>query len=344
MNWRRAQRNGVPRLDDEPLRLPAQPLVSVVIPALNEERYIVALLNSLAQQDYGAKHIEVLVADGGSADRTRELVLGYEGPFARLMLVDNPRRNTAAGLNAGMRVARGDCWIILGAHSEVRSDFVRSSVEALRRTGAAGVGGPLETRGEGTVGRAIAAAMSSPFGVGDAKFRYAEREEEVDTIAFGCYHRRTWEVAGEFDEDAPAGDDDEYNARIREAGGRLVLTPQIRSAYYARSSFEGLARQYWGYGLAKSRQAKQGVSLRPRHFVPAAMVAGGPSLLLAGLRSRLARRLLGTLGVAYVVVGGQAAWKASRKTKANPVATLGAMATMHVAYGAGFLWGLWGER
>jgi hypothetical protein len=239
-----------------------------------------------------------------------------------------------------MRMARGDCWIILGAHSEVRGDFVSASVEALRRTGAAGVGGPIETLGRTPTGKAIAAAMSSPFGVGDAKFRYAEREQEVDTVAFGCYHRRAWEIAGEFDEDAPAGDDDEYNARIREAGGRLVLTPAIRSSYFARESYPALARQYFAYGLAKSRQAKQGVGLRPRHFVPGAMVAGGPSLLMAGLRSRLARRLLVILGTAYVVVGAQAAWKASRKTGASPALTFAAMATMHASYGAGFLWGL----
>ncbi len=125
------------RLDDAPLTLPERPLVSVVIPCLNEEQYIVALLDSLAAQDYGPDGIEVLVSDGGSTDRTRELVAAYPSPFRRLELVENPRRITVAGLNEGMDAARGDCWIIIGAHSHVRSDFVRESVDALRRTGAA---------------------------------------------------------------------------------------------------------------------------------------------------------------------------------------------------------------
>jgi succinoglycan biosynthesis protein ExoA len=337
-------RNGVPRLDDETLTLPAQPLVSVVIPALNEERYITGLLDSLARQNYGAECIEVLVADGGSSDRTRDLVMNYRGPFAKLMLVDNPKRRATAGLNAGMRVARGDCWIIIGAHSEVREDFVRASVEALKRTQAACVGGPIETVGRSETGKAIAAAMSSPFGVGDAKFRYSEREQDVDTVAFGCYHRRVWEVVGEFDEYVDGGDDDEYNARVREAGGRFVLVPTIRSRYYARETLTALAKQYWEYGNAKGLQLRHGYSLRPRHFVPGMMVAGGPSLLLVGARSKLARRALTVLASAYVVLGGRAAWRASRKNGANPLLTFVAMGTMHASYGAGFLWAAWRER
>ena len=337
-------RNGIPRLDDEDLALPNRPLVSIVIPTLNEEAYITALLDSLARQDYGPDAIEVLVADGGSTDRTRSLVMGYQGPFDRLLLIDNPKVRATAGFNAGMRVARGDCWIIIGAHSEVREDFVRASVEALKRTGAACVGGPIETLGKTPTGRAIAAAMSSPFGVGGAKFRWSEREEEVDTVAFGCYHRRVWEVAGEFDEDVDGGDDDEYNARVREVGGRFVLVPAIRSRYYARESLRALAKQYWEYGMAKGTQLRHGYSLRPRHFVPGMMVAGGPSLFLAGIRSKLARRALGLLATAYVVIGGRSAWRAARKKGANPALTFVAMATMHVSYGAGFLWAAWRER
>lgn len=337
-------RNGVPRLDDGGLTLPATPLVSIVIPALNEERYIEALLDSLANQDYGARNIEVIVADGGSSDHTRSIVMGYPDRFARLLLVDNPRRNTAAGLNEGMKIARGDCWIILGAHSEATPGFVRQSVEALRRTGAACVGGPIETVGRSATGRAIAAAMSSPFGVGDAKFRYSDQEGEVDTVPFGCYHRLAWEVVGGFDESVPGGDDDGFNAALRAAGGRIVLVPAIRTTYYARESFKALARQYWNYGAAKGEMMGQGVSLRPRHFAPSLMVAGGPSLLLAGAKSKMARRLLKLLATAYVVMGGRAAFKAAAKKDANPVLAFAAMATMHASYGAGFLWGAWARR
>ncbi len=332
------------RLDDAPLALPARPLVSIVIPCLNEERYITNLLDSLAAQDYGPGGIEVLVADGGSTDRTRELVREYRSPFARLELVDNPKRITVGGLNAGMDASRGDCWIIIGAHSLVRPDFVRESVQALARTGAACVGGPIETIGEGTVGRAIAAAMSSPFGVGNARFRYSGEEGEVDTVPFGCYHRRVWEAVGRFDETVDGADEDSYNARLIEAGGRIVLVPTIRSAYYPRRTLKALAKQYHEYGAAKGVLLSRGRPLQPRHFAPAAMVAGGPALLLLGTGSKWARRLLKTLAVLYVAAGMVAASRAARKAGANPVLTFAAMATMHASYGLGFIQGAWRER
>ncbi len=332
------------RLDDAPLIVPERPLVSIVIPCLNEENYIVALLDSLAAQDYGPDGIEVLVSDGGSTDRTRELVRGYASPFARLDLVENPRRITVAGLNEGMAASRGDCWIIIGAHSQVRSDFVRESVAALKRTGAACVGGPIETIGEGSVGMAIAAAMSSPFGVGNAKFRYAEVEGEVDTVPFGCYHRKVWDVVGQFDETIDGADEDSYNQRLIDAGGRIWLTPAIRSSYYPRRTFKALAKQYWEYGAAKGTLFQRGRPLQPRHFAPTGMVLGGPGLWLLGRVSKRARRTLKVLGLLYIVGGGVMAARAAGKNGANPVLTFAAMAAMHASYGAGFAAGWWRER
>ncbi|MBK6563058.1 glycosyltransferase family 2 protein [Candidatus Amarobacter glycogenicus] len=332
------------RLDASPLELPARPLVSIVIPCLNEEHYITALLDSLAAQDYGADGIEVLVSDGGSTDRTRELVREYPSRFARLELVDNPRRITVAGLNEGMAASRGDCWIIIGAHSKVRADFVRESVDALRRTGAACVGGPIETIGEGVAGLAIAAAMSSPFGVGNAKFRYAEEEGEVDTVPFGCYHRKVWDVVGQFDETVDGADEDSYNQRLIDAGGKIWLTPAIRSSYYPRRTFKALAKQYWEYGAAKGTLFQRGRPLQPRHFAPTGMVLGGPGLWLLGRFSKRARRLLWLFAGVYLAGGSVMAARAASRNGANPVLTFAAMATMHASYGAGFASGWWRER
>jgi hypothetical protein len=326
------------------LSLPARPLVSIVIPCLNEERYITALLDSLASQDYGPRDIEVLVADGGSKDRTRDLVREYVSPFRRLELVDNPKRITVCGLNAGMDVARGDCWIIIGAHSHVRADFVRASVEALQRTGAACVGGPIETIGEGTVGKAIAAAMSSPFGVGNARFRYADTEADVDTVPFGCYHRAVWDVVGRFDETVDGADEDSYNARLIEAGGRIVLVPAIRSSYFPRRTLQALAKQYWEYGAAKGTLLSRGRPLQPRHFVPAAMMTGGPLLFLSGAFLKPAKWLFRLLALLYVAGGLFTARQAAAKTGANVFLTFAAMATMHLTYGVGFVYGAWRER
>ncbi len=332
------------RLDQVSLALPARPLVSIVIPCLNEERYIVALLDSLAAQDYGPDGMEILVADGGSTDRTRDLVHSYVSPFGRLELVENPKRITVCGLNAGMDAARGDCWIIIGAHSHVRGDFVRESVAALRRTGAACVGGPIETIGEGTVGKAIAAAMSSPFGVGDAKFRYADQEAEVDTVPFGCYHRQVWEQVGRFDETIDGADEDSYNARLIEAGGRIVLVPTIHSSYFPRQTLKALAKQYWEYGAAKGTLLGRGRPLQARHFAPSAMVGGGAALAVLGNFFKIARFALKALALLYIAGGLVMAAKVASKSGANAPLTFVAMATMHFTYGGGFLYGAAREK
>ncbi len=250
-----------------------------------------------------------------------------------------PRRITAAGLNEGMGRAQGDCWIILGAHSFVRPDFVRQSVEALRRTGAACVGGPIETIGHGATGKAIAAAMSTPFGVGNARFRYSQTEEDVDTVPFGCYHRKVWEIVGRFDEDIAAADDDNYNARVRDAGGRIVLVPEIKSTYYARSTYRELGHQYYQYGKAKGMLFRRGRRLEPRHFVPASAVLGGLVLLLFGLWLAVARVVLVLAGLAYSVVVAVGSARAAGH-EANPVRIAVALAFMHISYGAGSLSGV----
>jgi succinoglycan biosynthesis protein ExoA len=332
------------RLDEADLSLPERPLVSIVIPTLNEERYITQLLESLGAQTYGPENLEVLVADGGSSDRTRELVQTFPSRFARLDVVDNPKRITVSGLNEGMRRAIGHCWVIIGAHSEVEPDFVEQSVSALRRTGAACVGGPIETIGDGLVGSAIAAAMSSPFGVGDAKFRYASEEEEVDTVPFGCYHRKVWELVGEFDETVDGADEDSYNARVIEAGGRIVLVPEIHSSYYPRKTFDALAKQYWEYGAAKGTLLGRGRPLQPRHFIPSAVLAGGPLLILLSRRFKVARWAARALGGLYFSSGFKAAGAVAERHGANTFLTFAAMATMHVTYGAGFIKGALVER
>ncbi len=329
----------VGRLDEADLSLPGRPLVSIVIPTLNEEHYITHLLDSLDRQTYGPDGLEILVADGGSTDRTRQLVGDFPSRFARLDIVDNPNRITVSGLNEGMRKATGDCWVIIGAHSEVAPDFVEQSVQSLRRTAAACVGGPIETIGEGTFGKAIAAAMSSPFGVGDAKFRYADEEAEVDTVPFGCYHRKVWELVGEFDESVDGADEDSYNARLIEAGGRIILVPEVHSSYYPRQTFRALAYQYWEYGAAKGTLLGRGRPLQPRHFAPSAMVIGGPLLVFLSRRSRIARLALRALAGMYISTGFKAARAVAEDHDANPVLTFAAMATMHVTYGAGFIKG-----
>lgn len=323
--------------------LPSLPRVSVVIPSLNEERYIGALLDSIEAQDYPLDRIEVLVADGGSSDATREIVASRAAhtSLAALRLVDNPGRSTAAGLNAGAAAATGEVIAIVGAHAELDPGFVSNNVRALEESGAAATGGPIETIGDGPVASAIAAAMSHPFGVGDAKFRYASESGDVDTIAFAAYRREVFDELGGFDLEKDKGEDDDFNYRLRKAGGRLFLTPSVRSRYYSRASFPGLWKQYLGYGGAKGRAfVDDPAALGPRHFVPLAAVLGGAFLLFAVV---ILRRLirLATLGLAaYGALALVSGRSAASKSNADWRLTSLAFPVIHASYGIGMAIGI----
>ena len=177
------------------------PYVSILVPMLNECGYIERCLESLLAQDYPADRYEILVVDGLSTDGSRETVAALGGGAPAVRLLDNPRRIPASALNVGVGAARGEVVMRLDAHSYAADDFITCNVQALRRTGAAGVGGPIESIAQGYVGHGISVAMSSPFGVGNALFRYAKTEQWVDTVAFGAYPRKIMEAAGPFDED-----------------------------------------------------------------------------------------------------------------------------------------------
>jgi glycosyltransferase involved in cell wall biosynthesis len=323
--------------------LPPEPRVSIVIPALNEERYIGACLESVAAQDYPAGLIEVVVADGGSSDHTRDIVTAFAARSGvRTELVDNPARATAHGLNAGVARARGDVIIILGAHASIPPTFVSANVAALRETGAAASGGPIETVGEGDVADAIAAAVSHPFGVGDARFRYASTAGFVDTIAFAAYRRECFDAIGGFDTNRDKAEDDFFNYEVRKAGGRLYLTPTVWSTYYARSTFPSLARQYLGYGRAKGRAmvAAPG-SLQPRHLAPAAMVVAGGCLGVMAPRWPATRWMLAACAAVYAVAASLAAQRATARRNRPRLAplTFAAFPVVHFAYGLGTLRG-----
>ncbi|HWO93560.1 MAG TPA: glycosyltransferase family 2 protein, partial [Dehalococcoidia bacterium] len=211
------------------------PFVSVVVPLRNEGEHIGRCLDALQRQDYPAHMLEVIAVDGVSTDDTRDVVRSrLPGTRIPIRLLGNPGVTAARGLNIGIREANGGVIIILGGHSEVALDFVSRSVDALWRSEADVVGGRIESVARGAAGEAIAIAMSSPFGVGDARFRTSDSPGFVDTVAFGAYRREVFDRIGLFDEDLERNVDDEFNYRLREAGGHIYLNPAIRSRYYTR--------------------------------------------------------------------------------------------------------------
>jgi hypothetical protein len=196
--------------------------------------------------------------------------------------------------------------------------------------------------GETAFSRATAAAVASPFGVGTIAFRQSEAEGFVDTAAYAAYRRTVFEAVGLFDEELVRDQDDEFNYRVRERGGRIFLTPRVRTRYYARDSARGLWRQYFEYGLWKVRVLqKHPRMMQPRHFVPASSVALGLGLLLAAPADGRAFVLAASLASAYAIVVGYASVSAAARIGWSALpALLVAFPVLHWSYGLGSLVGL----
>src|SRR5579864_4594408 len=311
--------------------------VSVVLPVFNEERHIEACLQSVLEQDYPPDRYEVIVADGGSTDRTRDMVSAIARRDPRVRLIDNPGRLQAAGLNRAILASRGAVIARQDGHAEWAPDHLRRSVALLHSTGADNVGGRQEAVGDGASGRAIALAMSSPFGVGGARFRYAEREAEMPTVFLGTFRRSAFERVGLFDEAYPPHEDYELNERIRSSGGRVVFSPEIRTRYHVRSGLRALGRQYYRYGRGKVRVARAAPGvIRPYHLVAPALVAALPvmaAMVVTGRGRHLALAGAGAYVAACVVAGQRAGRGESFEVRWRIPA---AFTVMHVAWGTGF--------
>ena len=318
------------------------PLVSVLIAMRNEEAFIGRCLNSLAVQDYPAELLEILVMDGNSSDRSREIVSEMKGKLPNLHLLDNERQISPVAFNIGINNAKGEILTIISAHCYLTSDYISRCVEYLAETGADCVGGPIETIGENRTAEAIALAMSSPFGVGDALFRYSQEEQYVDTLAFGAYRRDVFERIGFFDEELAGSEDDEFNYRLRRHGGKLFLAPAIRSFYYGRTSLRDLWTQYFRYGFGKVRVVQRHPRLvGVRHLIPAVFVAGLVTTAVLSPFSPLLALLFALIACSYLLISLALSVRIAARNgwRYLPLLPL-AFACLHFAYGTGFLLGL----
>lgn len=317
------------------------PLVTVIMPVRQEAGFIHRSLGSVVAQDYPVERLEILVADGGSTDRTRDIVREIQAGRPYIRLIDNPGRIVPTGLNAALREARGEIIVRVDGHTEIAPDYVRQCVAALRDTGADNVGGRMVAAGEGAFGEGVALATGTPFGIGNARFHYADRDEWVDTVYMGAWPRAVFARVGLFDEELVRDQDDEFNYRLREHGGRIWLSRRVRSRYTNRSSPRALWRQYFQYGYWKVRvMQKHPGQMHLRHFVPSAFVAVLASLALAAPFSAWGAALLATTAGAYAMANLLAATTLARRHGWRHLPRLLLVfVILHVGYGLGFLVG-----
>ncbi len=322
------------------------PLVSIIVPCYNEQETIRLLLDAVCRQTISRHQMEVIIADGRSTDRTREVVTSFasEHPDLTVRLVENALRHIPAGLNVALRAAQGTYIVRLDAHSIPAEDYVERCIASLEGDKGDNVGGVWEIRprGSGAVQRAIAVAAAHPFGVGDALYRYGKQAQYVDTVPFGSFRRDLFNRLGLFDESLLSNEDYEFNARLRKDGGRIWFDPAIRSVYFARSNLKALSKQYWRYGYWKRQMLRRYPgTLRWRQALPPLFLLSLVGLLLLAPWFAAARWLLGLELLLYFVVLAAGSLKATRSQNDLRLVALVplAIAVMHLSWGAGFLWG-----
>jgi succinoglycan biosynthesis protein ExoA len=341
------------RVADVSASVSTMPFVSIILPIRNEARFIDHSISAVLAQDYPSSQLEIIVADGMSTDGTRQIVESFRAKYPNVRLIDNIGQVVPTGLNAAIAQARGEIIVRVDGHCEIARDYVRNCVEHLINDGVDGVGGPLETVGETAIGRVIAEAMSSPFGVGNSAFRtVSDKTMLIDTVAFPAYTREVIEKAGLFDEELVCNQDDEYNHRLRRIGARILLAADVCSTYHSRSSFRSLRRQYFQYGYWKVRvMQKHPRQMQPRQFIPFAFVI---CLLVSSVLALVSSAGRWSL---YVTIGsylsanlGASVLVARRKGwQLLPLLPL-TFATLHLSYGLGFLvglvrfWNRWTDR
>lgn len=259
------------------------PTIAVVIPCRNERRTIGALFEALEAQVMKAD--EVIVADDGSTDGTRDVIDAWKtrGVFPSLRVVPAPGRGAGAAMNAGIAAATADIIVRLDGHCRPQPDYIARSVETLALPGAAVAGGiwKIEPGGSSLAARGIAAVLSHRLGSGGAAYRSvaAGPPRDVDTVPFGTFRRDLWERLGGFDESLLRNQDYDFNYRAGRTSGRVILNPAIVCTYQARATFASLARQYYDYGFWKVvmlRKFPESVRLRqvlPMLLIP--LLAGG---------------------------------------------------------------------
>jgi glycosyltransferase involved in cell wall biosynthesis len=318
--------------------LPLQPTVSVILPILNEERHLADAVRMVLNQDYPAL-IEVVLALGPSNDRTDDVAAALASEDARVHTVPNPSGRTPDALNAAIAAASGDVIVRVDGHAEIPTDYVSTAVRELIRVGADNVGGIMNADGTTDFERAVARAMRSKLGVGNSAFHVGGQAGDSETVYLGVFRRSALERVGGYDPHFTRAQDWEMNHRIRASGGKVWFTPDLKVTYRPRGTVRALARQYFHYGRWRrvvSRHHEGTINLR--YLAPPTMVLGTTAAVALGLVWAPAW-LVPAGYVVAVTVGGIAisSGEAFRTRAAVPLV----LATMHWAWGIGFLFSPW---
>lgn len=319
------------------------PMVSIIVPCRNENDRIESCMRSILAQTCSVGGFEVIVVDGLSTDGTRAILTNLAEGDPRLRIVDNPSQTTPYAINIGIRAARGRYVAILGAHTEYAPSYLQACLELLQEhQEVCCVGGPIISQGKGRFGRAVAAVMSHPVGVGNAKHRLPDYEGYAEGACYPMFRKEVFEKVGLYDESFIRNQDDEFNYRLALHGEKIFISPRARCTYFVRETPSRLFQQYFQYGfwrVAVLRKHRLPASFR--QIVPPAFMWLTLAALIVGSSLPGWWRLT---AVVLPLVYGSTLLSAATGVAYKRGWMIGllfplAAAVMHAAYAAGFTWG-----
>jgi glycosyltransferase involved in cell wall biosynthesis len=320
--------------------------VALVMPCLNEAKHIAGCLDSIVNNDFPKERLRMQVIDGMSTDGTREIVKDYAQKHDFIELVDNRGALKSVGLNRTIRNITADVIIRVDAHSIYQEDYISTLVEGLERYHADNIGCIRETHiGSSVLQKAIGILIGHKFAVGNSHYRTGAKEvREVDTVFGGCFRRKVFDKIGYFNEKLVRTQDREFNYRLRQHGGKIVLDPSTHCVYFPRTKAGSYIRwNYQGaYWLFYARRFTRTKMLSSRNLVPIAFVLWHPLALAAFLANPVAGAIASLPIAAYWIMVGYHSFIESLKNKCPGLALVlpPLFAATHFSYGLGSLKGL----
>jgi glycosyltransferase involved in cell wall biosynthesis len=307
--------------------------ISVILPVLNEEKYLTDAVNAILTQKYDGK-MEVILAIGPSQDRTLEIAQQLHKNDSRVVIVDNPTGRTAAGLNLAIASSQYSIIVRVDGHANIPNNYCNLVSEILENTGAVNVGGVMAAEGRSLFERSVARAMRSPLGVGASRFHTGGGAGEVDTVYLGAFRKEALLAVGGFDERFTRAQDWELNFRLRQAGGIVYFDPRLVVTYRPRSTIKALAKQYFEYGRWRrvvSRRHKGTINYR--YFAPPFTVIATTLSLILGLLISPVLFIPALTYAVFILIASGVIGKSMGEILCLPTILL----TMHISWGLGFL-------
>lgn len=321
-------------------------MLSVIVPIYNEEKYIAKCIDSMLEQDYPKDDLEIILVDGMSKDKTREIVAIYTEKYPFIHLIDNPNRIAPWAMNLGIKEAKGDVIMRLDAHATYERNYFSSLAYGLSKYGADNIGAVCKTDVLNKTPKtlAIREVLSNKFGVGNSVFRTGiQGVQEVETVPFGCWKREVFDKYGYYDVRLVRNQDIELNKRIFHGGGKIVIIPDTYSTYLARETYSKLAKNNFGNGkwnILTVFYTGELKSLSIRHFVPLGFVLGLFLPLIVGIFWCPALFVTIAVLLMYILALSSVCVKLAISKNLNFFYLLTSFTVLHVSYGWGSLMAL----